>query len=60
MYTEVFSSDSKVSHFNRALDRVKKDPQCTDLLGDSDKIIAYGDPQGRQSRVYRAIGIGVA
>lgn len=44
MYTEVFSLDSKTSHFNRAVDRVKKDPQCIELLGNSKKIIAYGEP----------------
>lgn len=43
MYTEVFSLDSKTSHFNRAVDRVKKDPQCLELLGNSKKITAYGE-----------------
>lgn len=44
MYTEVFSPDSKVTHFNRAVDQVKKDPRCIELLGDSKKITAYGEP----------------
>lgn len=44
MYTEVFSLDSKTSHFNRAVDRVKNDPRCTALLGNSKKITAYGEP----------------
>lgn len=44
MYTEVFSPDSKTNHFNRAVDRVKKDYRCTELLGSSKKIIAYGEP----------------
>jgi import inner membrane translocase subunit TIM21 len=44
MYTEVFSLDSKTSHFNRAVDQVKRDSRCIELLGNSKKIIAYGEP----------------
>lgn len=44
LYSEVFSSDSKTSHFNRAVNQVKKDPRCTELLGSSSKIKAYGEP----------------
>ena len=44
LYLEVFSSDSKTAHFNRAVDRVKKDRRCTELLGDVKKIKAYGEP----------------
>ncbi|KAF4629319.1 hypothetical protein G7Y89_g8828 [Cudoniella acicularis] len=44
MYTEVFSPESKTRHFNLAVDQVKKDPRCTDLLGNSKKITAYGEP----------------
>lgn len=44
MYTEVFSLDSKTAHFNRAVDRVKNDPKCVELLGDSKKIYAHGEP----------------
>jgi hypothetical protein len=44
LYTEVFSLDSKTHHFNKAVDQVKKDPRCTELLGDSKKITAYGEP----------------
>ncbi|KAK0118294.1 mitochondrial import inner membrane translocase subunit tim21 [Cadophora gregata] len=44
MYTEVFSLDSKTVHFNKAVNKVKKDARCTDLLGDSKKITAYGEP----------------
>jgi len=44
MYTEVFSSDSKVTHFNRAVDQVKNDPRCTEILGSGKKITAYGEP----------------
>jgi hypothetical protein len=55
MYTEVFSLDSKTSHFNRAVDRVKKDPQCVELLGNSKKIIAYGEPTWNKWRRARPI-----
>ncbi|KAH6716744.1 TIM21-domain-containing protein [Leptodontidium sp. 2 PMI_412] len=44
MWTEVFSFDSKTVHFNKAVNQVKKDARCTDLLGDSKKITAYGEP----------------
>ena len=44
MYTEVFSPDSKVNHFNRAVKQVKEDSRCTALLGNSKKITAYGEP----------------
>jgi import inner membrane translocase subunit TIM21 len=44
MYTEVFSPDSKVNHFNRAVKQVKEDARCTALLGNSKKISAYGEP----------------
>lgn len=44
LYTEVFSPDSKTAHFNRAVDQVRKDQRCTDLLGDGHKIKAYGEP----------------
>ncbi|PHH65276.1 hypothetical protein CDD81_2688 [Ophiocordyceps australis] len=43
LWTDVFSPDSKISHFNQAVNRIKKDPKCIDLLGDSKKIIAHGD-----------------
>ncbi|KAI9795061.1 MAG: mitochondrial import inner membrane translocase subunit tim21 [Peltula sp. TS41687] len=44
LYLEVFSSESKTSHFNRAVDRVKKDPRCIEVLGDRKMIKAYGEP----------------
>ena len=44
LYLEVFSSDSKTSHFNRAFDRVRQDPRCTEMLGPSKRIKAYGEP----------------
>jgi len=55
MYTEVFSLDSKTSHFNRAVNKVKKDSRCVDLLGNSKKIIAYGEPTWNKWRRARPI-----
>lgn len=43
MWTEVFSPDSKITHFNRAVTQIKEDPQCIQLLGDSRQISAYGE-----------------
>ncbi|RFU28486.1 hypothetical protein B7463_g7866, partial [Scytalidium lignicola] len=55
MYTDVFSPDSKTSHFNRAVDQVKKDPRCIELLGNSKKITAYGEPTWSKWRRARPI-----
>lgn len=46
MYTEVFALDSKTNHFNYAVNRVRKDSRCTELLGDSKNISAYGEGGG--------------
>lgn len=43
MWTEVFSPDSTAWHFNSAVNRIKSDSRCTELLGDSKKISAYGE-----------------
>ncbi|KAI9888120.1 MAG: hypothetical protein M1823_000055 [Watsoniomyces obsoletus] len=44
LYLEVFSTDSKTTQFNRAVDRIKKDPRCLEVLGNAKKIKAYGEP----------------
>lgn len=44
LYSELFSADSKTRQFNHAVDRIKDDPRCTDLLGRAGKIKAYGEP----------------
>lgn len=43
LWTEVFSTESKVTYFNRAVDRIKKDHRLLELLGDSKKITAHGE-----------------
>lgn len=44
MYGEVFSTDSKTTIFNRAVDRIRADPKALELLGDKKTISAYGEP----------------
>jgi import inner membrane translocase subunit TIM21 len=45
LYTELFAADSKTRQFNHAVDRVKSDSRCIELLGrPASKIKAYGEP----------------
>ncbi|KAK4226790.1 import inner membrane translocase subunit tim-21 [Podospora fimiseda] len=55
LYTEVFSSDSKTSHFNSAFNRIKSDPRCTELLGDGRKLKAFGEESPNSWRKARPI-----
>lgn len=55
MYTEVLSPDSRTAHFGRAVDQVKNDPRCAELLGESKKITAYGEPSWNKWRRARPI-----
>jgi import inner membrane translocase subunit TIM21 len=55
LYQEVFSPDSKVSYFNRAVDRIKKDQRCLELLGESKNITAYGEETWNKWRRARPI-----
>ncbi|KAI4865108.1 import inner membrane translocase subunit tim-21, mitochondrial [Hypoxylon rubiginosum] len=55
LYQDVFSPDSKTAYFNRAVDRIKKHPDCLALLGDSKKIIAHGDETMNKWRRARPI-----
>ncbi|KAJ8122135.1 hypothetical protein ONZ43_g1595 [Nemania bipapillata] len=43
LYQDVFSPDSKTAYFNRAVDRIKKDPTCLAVLGEARKISAHGE-----------------
>jgi import inner membrane translocase subunit TIM21 len=43
LWTDVFSPDSKISQFNRVVDRIRKDQRCLELLGDGKKITAHGE-----------------
>ncbi|KAK2741556.1 mitochondrial import inner membrane translocase subunit tim21 [Myotisia sp. PD_48] len=43
LYKDVFAPDSKTNQFNRAVRLVKDDDRCIELLGDKNKIRAYGE-----------------
>ncbi|PKY02869.1 TIM21-domain-containing protein [Aspergillus campestris IBT 28561] len=43
LYTEVFSPNSRTWQFEKAVERIKDDPRCTDLLGDRREITAFGE-----------------
>ncbi|WEW59818.1 mitochondrial import inner membrane translocase subunit tim21 [Emydomyces testavorans] len=43
LYMDVFAPDSKTRHFNRAVDRIKDDAKCVEVLGNPKKIRAYGE-----------------
>ncbi|KAI1381926.1 import inner membrane translocase subunit tim-21, mitochondrial [Hypoxylon crocopeplum] len=55
LYQDVFSPDSKTAYFNRAVDRIKKDPECIALLGQSKKITAHGEETMNKWRRARPI-----
>jgi len=48
LYTDVFSPNSKTWQFEKAVSRIKQDPRCTALLGDSKNIKAYGETTGNK------------
>ncbi|KAH7328251.1 TIM21-domain-containing protein [Stachybotrys elegans] len=43
LWTDVFSPDSKTAQFNRAVDRIKSDPRCLEILGEPKTILAHGE-----------------
>ncbi|KAK7956886.1 TIM21 domain-containing protein [Apiospora aurea] len=55
LYTDVFSPDSKTAHFNRAVNRIKADPDCVVLLGDSKHMEAHGEETMNKWRRARPI-----
>ncbi|KAI5922603.1 import inner membrane translocase subunit tim-21 [Camillea tinctor] len=55
LYQDVFSPESKTAYFNRAVDRIKKDPGCLALLGEGKKITAHGDETMNKWRRARPI-----
>ncbi|ORY65346.1 TIM21-domain-containing protein [Pseudomassariella vexata] len=55
LYSDVFSPDSKTAYFNRAVDRIRKDPDCLKLLGDAKKIEAHGEETRNKWRRARPI-----
>ncbi|KAL2158897.1 hypothetical protein VTH06DRAFT_2927 [Thermothelomyces fergusii] len=55
LFSEVFSPDSKTTHFNRAVDRIRTDRRCVELLGDGNKIMAFGEETYNKWRRARPI-----
>ncbi|GKT45646.1 mitochondrial import inner membrane translocase subunit tim21 [Colletotrichum spaethianum] len=55
LWSDVFSPDSKVAHFNRVVDRIKSDPKCIEMLGDPKKISAHGEETNNKWRRARPI-----
>ncbi|KAJ9669683.1 mitochondrial import inner membrane translocase subunit tim21 [Coniosporium apollinis] len=55
LWGDVFSSSSKVSHFNRVVERIKSDARCVDVLGNPRKIRAFGDGSWNRWTRNRAI-----
>ncbi|GES57935.1 import inner membrane translocase subunit tim21 [Aspergillus terreus] len=43
LYSEVFSPNSRTWQYEKAVERIKDDPRCTDILGDRREIKAYGE-----------------
>ncbi|KAM0465571.1 hypothetical protein ACHAPV_001623 [Trichoderma viride] len=55
LWTDVFSPESKTRQFNRAVDKIKKDHRCLELLGNANKISAHGDETFNKWRRARPI-----
>ncbi|KAI1447638.1 import inner membrane translocase subunit tim-21, mitochondrial [Annulohypoxylon stygium] len=55
LFQDVFSPESKTAYFSRAFDRVRKDPECVALLGNSKKIVAHGEETMNKWRRARPI-----
>ncbi|KAL5365136.1 TIM21-domain-containing protein [Aspergillus floccosus] len=43
LYSEVFSPNSRTWQYEKAVERIKNDSRCTDILGDRREIKAYGE-----------------
>lgn len=46
LYTDVFSSDSSITQYNEAVDRIRGDKRCISTLGPGREISALGEPTG--------------
>ncbi|KAI9662976.1 MAG: mitochondrial import inner membrane translocase subunit tim21 [Bathelium mastoideum] len=54
LYFDVFSTDSKTAHFNRAANKVRDDTRCTELLG---KNVEFRNTlEAQHSRTFGAAG----
>ncbi|KAG9259069.1 import inner membrane translocase subunit tim-21 [Emericellopsis atlantica] len=43
LWSDVFSPDGKTAQFNRAVDKIREDARCLEILGRGKKISAHGD-----------------
>jgi import inner membrane translocase subunit TIM21 len=59
LYREVFSTDSKISNFNRAVDRIRTDPRTLRALGEGKTISAHGEETWSKWRRARPIAYGI-
>lgn len=55
LYDQVFSTDSKVAHYNRAFDEVRESEKAIELLGPADKLRAHGENSWNRWSRNRAI-----
>ena len=60
MRDEVFGSNSKTRHFNRAVDRIRADSKALELLGSQTTIRAYGEPTSNKWPMARPIASDVS
>ncbi|SLM33693.1 Mitochondrial import inner membrane translocase subunit Tim21 [Lasallia pustulata] len=60
LYTDVFASDSKTSHFNRAVDQVRADSRVRELLGPAKQIRAFGEPTRNKWALARPIASNIS
>lgn len=51
----MFSPDSRTAQFNRAVDRIKQDSRCIEVLGNAKKITAHGEETANKWRRARPI-----
>lgn len=47
LWTDVFSPESKTSHYNHAVDTIRNDPKCQEILGEGKDIEAFGQQFSR-------------
>ncbi|KAJ9209501.1 hypothetical protein DTO166G4_8900 [Paecilomyces variotii] len=59
LFTDVLSPNSPTRQFDKAVDRIKDDPRCTELLGDPKEIVAHGSSTGSRWARNRPIATNV-
>lgn len=59
LWDQVFSTDSKVAHYNRAFDELKEHEKCIELLGPANELRAHGENSYNKWTRNRAIAATV-